>query len=71
MSTFTRYTTQLVRYLRSTRAVSAIEYAILVGVIVAAVAGVITTMGGTVSDIMNVASSQLTNAKTKITPSNP
>ena len=32
MATFVRYTERFIRYLRHTRAVSALEYAILVGV---------------------------------------
>ena len=37
MITITRYTKQFVRYLRTIRAVSALEYAILVGIIAVAI----------------------------------
>ena len=37
MTTIARYTKKFVRYLRNTRAVSALEYAILVGVIAVAI----------------------------------
>ena len=40
-----RITSRARGFLRSTRAVSALEYAILVGVIVVAVAGALTTFG--------------------------
>ena len=43
MTTITRYTKGFVRYLRNNRAVSALEYAILVGVIAVAIAAALTT----------------------------
>ena len=46
MTTITRYTKGFVRYLRNNRAVSALEYAILVGIIAVAVAAAITTLSG-------------------------
>lgn len=45
MHTITRYTKQFAHYLRNTRAVSALEYAILVGVIAVAVAAALIGFG--------------------------
>ncbi len=43
MTTLARYTKQFVQYLRNTKAVSALEYAILVGVIAVAVGAALVT----------------------------
>ena len=43
MTTITRYTKKFAHYLRNNRAVSALEYAILVGVIAVAIAAALTT----------------------------
>ena len=43
MTTLARYTTQFARYLRNTRAVSALEYAILTGIIATVLAGAFAT----------------------------
>ena len=62
MTTITYYTKKLIHYLRHNRAVSALEYAILVGVIAVAMAAALatfssniqtalSTIGGKVSDI--------------------
>ena len=45
MRTLTRYTKKFVRYLRNTKAVSALEYAILLGIIAVAIAAVLATLG--------------------------
>ena len=42
MTTITRYAKGFARYLRTNRAVSALEYAILVGLIAVAIAGALT-----------------------------
>ena len=52
MTTIARYTKKLVRYLRNTRAVSALEYAILVGVIAVAIAAALQTFSGKIEDAM-------------------
>ena len=46
MTTITRYTKGFVHYLRNNRAVSALEYAILIGIIAVAVASAITALSG-------------------------
>ena len=48
MTTITRYTKGFVRYLRNNRAVSALEYAILVGIIAV---GIATALGLFVEDL--------------------
>ena len=45
MTTITRYTKGFVRYLRNNRAVVAMEYAILVGVIAVAIAAALAAFG--------------------------
>jgi len=50
MSTLARYTKEFVQYLRNTKAVSALEYAILVGVIAAALGGIIATFAGDIDE---------------------
>ena len=46
MTTITRYTKKFAHYLRNNRAVVAMEYAILVGVIAVAIALALTTFAG-------------------------
>ena len=48
----TQYTKKFVRYLRNTKAVSALEYAILVGIIAVVVGLAITNFGTSISDGM-------------------
>ncbi len=43
MQSIIRYGKQFIQYVRNTRAVSALEYAILIGVISLALAGIVTT----------------------------
>ena len=45
----TQYTKKFVRYLRNNKAVSALEYAILIGVIAVAVAAVLVTLGDNIT----------------------
>lgn len=45
----TQYTKKFTRYLRNTKAVSALEYAILVGVIAVAIAAALATFGQSLS----------------------
>ena len=53
MTTIAPYTKKFVRYLRNTRGVSALEYAILVGIIAVAIAAALTTFSGEITDAMN------------------
>ena len=46
----TQYTKQFVHYLRNNKAVSALEYAILVGVIAVAIAAALVTFGNNMKD---------------------
>ena len=49
MTTITRYTKQFVHYLRNNKAVSALEYAILVGVIAVALSAALITFGDNIT----------------------
>ena len=59
MTTLAHYTKKFAHYLRNTRAVSALEYAILVGMIAVAIAAALTTFSGNIT-------SALTNIGTSI-----
>ena len=48
MTTITRYTKGFVRYLRNNHAVSALEYAILVGIIAVALSAALVTFSGNI-----------------------
>ena len=52
--------TRLSEYLRSRRAISALEYAILVGVLVVGIGAALVTFGGLLNDHMNKQISKLT-----------
>lgn len=54
MYTVKRYTKGFVRYLRNTRAVSALEYALLVGVVTVAIAAAVTAFMEEVEDAFEV-----------------
>ncbi len=54
MTTITRYTKGFVRYLRTNRAVSALEYAILVGIIAVAISAALLTFGESITTGMAV-----------------
>ena len=45
MTTLTHYTKKFVHYLRNNRAVSALEYALLLGIIAVAIAAALATLG--------------------------
>lgn len=60
----TRYTKKFAHYLRHNRAVSALEYALLVGIIATAIAVAITTFGTSVDTTMDSIGTALTNAGT-------
>ena len=51
-TTITRYTKGFVRYLRTNRAVSALEYAILVGIVAVAIAVALTSFSTQISTAM-------------------
>ena len=61
MTTITRYTKGFVRYLRNNSAVSALEYAILVGVIAVALSAALTTFSTTITDRMTAIGTSLKN----------
>ena len=55
------------RFLRSERAVSALEYAILAGVVVAGVGAAIVTFSGTISSSIDTIGGQVTQAAGTVT----
>ena len=59
MLTITRYTKQFVRYLRNTKAVSALEYAILVGVIAVGIAAAINTFSDSIETLMGTIGTEI------------
>ena len=56
------------RFLRAEEGVSALEYAILVGVISVGVVAAIVTLGGDIVDLLGQASTNVGAAETVITP---
>jgi Flp pilus assembly pilin Flp len=56
MTTITRYTKGFVRYLRNNHAVSALEYAILVGIIAVALSAALITFSDTITARMTAIS---------------
>ena len=54
MTTITRYTKGFVRYLRTNRAVSALEYAILVGIIAVAISAALVTFSANITKAVKV-----------------
>lgn len=52
MSTATCYTKQFAHYLRHTRAVSALEYAMLIGVIAVAISAALVTFSGNITPVL-------------------
>ena len=52
MTTITRYTKKFARYLRTNHAVSALEYAILVGIVAVAIAAALTAFSGNIKTAM-------------------
>ena len=55
-----------VRYLRDTRAVSALEYAIVVGVIATVIAAAVVTLGGNLSGALATIGAEVTEAATEV-----
>ena len=54
----------LARYVRSTRAVSALEYALLVGVIATVIAAALVTFGTTIETTLTTIGAEITEATT-------
>ena len=59
MTTLTRYTKQFVQYLRGTKAVSALEYALLVGAIAVGASAALLTMGDEIVDVIETATDSI------------
>ena len=71
MTTITRYTKKFAHYLRNTRAVSALEYAILVGIVAVSIAAAIGLLGDEVNDVIDKATAKVTAGGTAVTNQNP
>ncbi len=65
MTRITRQTKGFWRYLRHTRAVSALEYAILVGVIATGIAAALIGLGDNINSALTQMGEQVDNAKVK------
>ena len=61
----TRYTKKFIHYLRATRAVSALEYAILVGVIAVAMAAAMATFSTDLTTALENMGDKLSQTSTK------
>ena len=59
MTTITRYTKGFVRYLRNNRAVSALEYAILVGIIAVITSAAIVAFAPNITKAINAVSTKV------------
>lgn len=59
MQTIVRYTKQFIQYVRNNRAVSALEYALLVGLLVVGIGAAIAALNTEIVDALN-------DAKTKV-----
>ena len=73
MRTITHHLKGFCRYLRSTRAISALEYAILIGGVAVAVAAAVTTFTGTISDALNTIGTNISSTVSDVgsSPSTP
>ena len=60
MRTITHHLKGFCRYLRNTRAISALEYAILIGGVAVAVAAAVTTFTNTISDALDTIGANIT-----------
>ena len=63
MTTITRYTKGFVHYLRNNHAVSALEYAILVGVIAVAISAALMTFSGSITTALNTIGTEVGGTK--------
>ncbi len=66
MTTITRYTKKFAHYLRTTRAVSALEYAILIGIVAIAVAAALNALGVNIKAAITKAETAVVNATAQI-----
>lgn len=63
MTTLARYTRQFVRYLRHNKAVSALEYALLIGAIAVGASAALLTMGDEIVSVIEEAGTAIEKAK--------
>ena len=65
MLTITRYTKKFAHYLRNNKAVSALEYAILVGIIAIAISAAIVTFSTSLDTAIDAVGSKVTSGSPK------
>ncbi len=63
MQTIVRYGKQFIQYVRKNSAVSALEYAILIGVVSVAIAAVLFNLGQNIKGAVDAASEKVTAAR--------
>ena len=66
MTTITRYTKKFAHYLRNNRAVVAMEYAILIGVIAVAIAAALTAFSANIKAGMDKIGANVAKSKTAV-----
>ena len=66
MTILARYTKQLSHYLRNTKAVSALEYAILVGIIVVGIGAALVLLNKEITKAITKATTEITEQTGKI-----
>jgi Flp pilus assembly pilin Flp len=66
MNSIMHYCGHLVRYLRGTRGVAAMEYAIIVGVVVVGVGAAVVAFQEQVTDFIEKAASDITDTRTEM-----
>ena len=66
MQTIIRYGKQFIQYVRNNSAVSALEYALLIGIIVIAAAAALTTLSTSVGEVIGKAETGVDAAKAKM-----
>ena len=62
MATLTRYTKKFAHYLRNTRAVSALEYAILIGIVATALTTALVAFSNTITGALTSLGKEVTEA---------
>lgn len=68
MTTLTHYTKSFVRYLRSTKAVSALEYAILIGIVIVGIGAALTVLNTKITAAITNATGKVTTETAPLTP---
>ena len=62
----TRYTKRFAHYLRNTRAVSALEYALLLGIIATVIAAALVTLGPKMTGVLTTVGNEVAESATEV-----